>query len=76
MLVIILRILTGLFLVTAGFLILRQKRMKVNTKTFSTVKSKEYTQGAPFVLFKAAGGVVIVLGLLIWVFGFPEFFIT
>ncbi|AIQ48459.1 hypothetical protein R70723_22975 [Paenibacillus sp. FSL R7-0273] len=75
MLVIIVRIVTGLFLVIAGASILRQKTVKVNTKTIRTVKSKEYTHGVPLVLFKAAGGVIILLGLLIWVFGFPGVFV-
>lgn len=56
MLVIIVRIVTGLFLVIAGASILRQKTVKVNTKTIRTVKSKEYTHGVPLYCLKLPAG--------------------
>ncbi|WP_151736534.1 hypothetical protein [Paenibacillus tengchongensis] len=68
---IILRVLAGLFFVAMGLYFARMKTVTLETRTLSSVKRSEHDRGLPLVMTRIAGGLMIIIGLLIWGFGFP-----
>ncbi|CAM4444987.1 hypothetical protein PATY110618_16280 [Paenibacillus typhae] len=69
----ILRVLAGLALFILGLLYLVQSKVTVNITTPNKVETKKYTKGVPLILSRIAGIAMMILGVLIWMFGFTHF---
>ncbi|WP_042199861.1 hypothetical protein [Paenibacillus camerounensis] len=69
----ILRILAGLALFISGLLYLVQSTVTVNIARPGTAETRKYTKGFPLILSRIAGVVLMIIGAVIWIFGFPHF---
>ncbi|AIQ45837.1 hypothetical protein R70723_08055 [Paenibacillus sp. FSL R7-0273] len=69
----ILRILAGLALFMLGLLYLVQSTVTVNIAKPGTAETKKYTKGFPLIMSRIAGIVMMLIGAVIWIFGFPHF---
>ncbi|WP_150269413.1 hypothetical protein [Paenibacillus tepidiphilus] len=68
----VLRVLAGVFFVAMGLYFVQMKKVTINTTKFGSVKRSEHDRGLPLVMARIAGGLMIIIGLLIWGFGFPR----